>query len=256
KSLLSLSNDSIVKAWHFEKSKSLVYQPKGENLNENIWFVNQRVLVRKEQQFWMRQAYPSIEESLENLMAFGNAPAWDPAVLAVDAAGERLALALNSGLIVLRHRAPGSAAVSDKIMRSADAKKANHPAVKVNALAFSPDGRYLAAGCQDNSIQLWDTQTGTVQHQLMGHLSFVSCVAFSPDGKRLVSGSEDWTVKVWDIDVGRATLTLRGHKGRIRDLAFRPDGKYLTSASEDGTVRLWPGISDEPTGESQEAKSL
>src|ERR1019366_8696309 len=84
KSLLTLSNDSIVKAWHFEKSKSLVYQPKGENLNENIWFVNQRVLVRKEQQFWMSQAYPSIEESLENLMAFGNAPAWDPAVLAVD----------------------------------------------------------------------------------------------------------------------------------------------------------------------------
>ena len=238
-SLLALLADGAVKAWPFEKNKPAVNAKEADIPKEKTWLVNDRFVVQKDHQFLVSE--PNGAEISESL-AFGKSHIWEPAALAVDNAGRHFAVALNSSMIVLRQRDRDTGAVTEKILRSLGARK---DIQHIFTLGFSPDGQYLAAGLQDGSILIWDTQTAVLRHHLTGHLCYISCLAFSPDGKRLASGSEDWTIKLWDVEVGRATLTLAGHQGRVRDLAFRPDGTYLASASEDGTVRLWPGVSDD-----------
>ncbi|MGD2181372.1 WD40 repeat domain-containing protein [Lusitaniella coriacea] len=69
----------------------------------------------------------------------------------------------------------------------------------VISVAFSPDGKTLASGSLDNTIKLWNWETGEEIHTLTGHENSVRSVAFSPDGKTLASGGEDNTIKLWDV---------------------------------------------------------
>ncbi|MDZ8224257.1 MAG: ribosome assembly protein 4, partial [Nostoc sp. ChiVER01] len=62
---------------------------------------------------------------------------------------------------------------------------------RVSSVVFSPDGKTLASGSDDNTIKLWDISTGKAMKTLTGHSSRVSSVIFSPDGKTLASGSDD-----------------------------------------------------------------
>jgi WD40 repeat protein len=69
----------------------------------------------------------------------------------------------------------------------------------VFSVAFSPDSKTLASGCQDGTIKLWDVATGKEQATLTGHKDRVFSVAFSPDGMLLASGSDDRTITLWDV---------------------------------------------------------
>ena len=69
---------------------------------------------------------------------------------------------------------------------------------QVFGLAFSPDGKLLAAG-YDELVLLWDVATGKERATLSGHRGAVQAVSFSPDGKRLLSQSEDGTALVWQV---------------------------------------------------------
>jgi WD40 repeat protein len=73
----------------------------------------------------------------------------------------------------------------------------------VNSVAFSPDGRRIISGSDDNTLRLWDAATcKPIGSPLQGHTSSVNSVAFSPDGRRLVSGSNDNTLRIWDAATG------------------------------------------------------
>src|SRR5512137_1344605 len=61
----------------------------------------------------------------------------------------------------------------------------------VTALAFSPDGRRIASGCNDGLVRLWDTVTGSLIDEFSGHTGEIRSITFSPDGAYLVSGSTD-----------------------------------------------------------------
>jgi WD40 repeat protein len=117
---------------------------------------------------------------------------------------------------------------------------------RVNALAFSPDGRILATGvgrcgAGDALIQFWDAETGKVLRQsISAHGDQVYGVAFSPDGETLASrGHDDESIKLWDMRNGGHLQTLSGHNDVVPTVAFSPEGRVLASGSFDNDVKLW-----------------
>jgi len=111
----------------------------------------------------------------------------------------------------------------------------------VNSVAFSPDGRHIVSGSADETIRLWDAQTGgQVGNPLQGHTSSVHSVAFSPDGRHIVSGSWNKTIQLWDAQTGgQVGNPLQGHTSSVLSVAFSPDGRHFVSGSYDKTIRLW-----------------
>lgn len=112
----------------------------------------------------------------------------------------------------------------------------------VKSVAFSPDGKMIALGSADSTVQLWSAATGECLQTFDDHTGWVNSVAFSPDGKTVVSASYDKTVRLWLVATGECLKTLDGHTESVNSAAFSPDGKTIASASYDRTVRLWSAI--------------
>ena len=114
----------------------------------------------------------------------------------------------------------------------------------VLSVAFSPDGKLLASGSLDNTIMLWDTETGRNVATYEGkrtsnYLDDPVSVSFSPDGKLLALGSHDRTIKLWDVATDTQVATLEGHTYPVASISFSPDGAILASGSWDWTIKLW-----------------
>ena len=84
---------------------------------------------------------------------------------------------------------------------------------QVYSVAFSPDGKMLASGSGDTTINLWQVETGKLSHTLAdGHTLPIRCVAFSPDGKLIASGGEDEKIQLWDIDTYQSFKQLNSRR--------------------------------------------
>ena len=106
---------------------------------------------------------------------------------------------------------------------------------------FSPHGRQLAAGGDDNPISIWNVQASSARpHQplrvLRGHDDQVDAVAWSPDGKRMASREQFGAVRLWDLGKYGDPEVVRREVGAIRCIAHRSGGGWAVGYS-DGRIR-------------------
>lgn len=114
-------------------------------------------------------------------------------------------------------------------------------------LAYSPDGRRLAAAGKDASIRIYDAQTNDVEMLLDTQQSEVNGLAFSPDGKRLASAGDDGTIRVWNLADRRQRIAIRAYPSHAYQVAFTSDGR-LVSCGQHEEIRLWDAETGEPAG--------
>jgi WD40 repeat protein len=106
--------------------------------------------------------------------------------------------------------------------------------VGVYAVAFDPQGRYLAGAGLTDKVHVWDLTTEQEVLSLEGHQERINCVAFSPDGSYVLSGGDDMTVRVWDVLSGRLVIA-REFDSPVQSLAFSPDGATLFTGNGNTT---------------------
>ncbi len=136
-----------------------------------------------------------------------------------------------------------------KLIIPLDRQKGN----SAKGVAFSPDGKILAAGTENLTVELWNAETGahiaTLEgyNPYRGYIKQVFSLAFSPDGKILATGTWHGSIKLWDVATRTeiTTFTLSAYQSRIMSLAFSPDGKILAAGITDAEgsgpniIRLW-----------------
>lgn len=117
-------------------------------------------------------------------------------------------------------------------------------------LAFSPDGRTLAAGggvpTVRGEVRLYDVASGRQLRVLAGHTDMVYALAFTPDGRRLVTASGDKTLRIWNWRSGVSLNALKDHADSVYGIACSPDGRRLASTGVDRSIKIWDAATGKP----------
>src|SRR5262249_37805949 len=117
-----------------------------------------------------------------------------------------------------------------------------------SALAFSPDGKRLAAGGYRSDLTVWEVKTGQCALRVAVHYEYIDQAAFSPCGRYLAAVGESYEgsdkglvgeVRIWDLRTGKQQGLFRGKGAGVVQLAHSPDGKRLAVGQRDGTVLVW-----------------
>jgi WD40 repeat protein len=112
------------------------------------------------------------------------------------------------------------------------------PGKGVQAVAFSPDGKILAAALGDSTVRTFatsDGKPGPFAANVEGN-----GLAFSPDGSKIAVAGHDEQVKLIDASSMQVVASMKGHGRTVRSVCFLPDGGSVVSGSFDMTVRIWP----------------
>ncbi|MEO6890729.1 MAG: serine/threonine-protein kinase [Ktedonobacteraceae bacterium] len=111
----------------------------------------------------------------------------------------------------------------------------------VNTVAWSPDGRYIASGSKDTTVQVWDAFTKQTILNYTGHKDFVYSVVWSNDAKHIASGGADETVHVWNVPDGQDVFVHQQSRV-VPSISWSPIASRIASASLNGdTIQLYNG---------------
>jgi WD40 repeat protein len=148
----------------------------------------------------------------------------------------------------LKPKGPGEVRLADAVTAKELQRFAAHQGNSL-ALAFSPDGQWLASVGADRTIKVWETAAGRPLLELQadepkGRSSRDLAVGFSADGKQLILASVTGVLRVWDLPAGRARSTRLPEVEAPWLVELSPDGRQLAVATLTGTVHVF----DRPTG--------
>jgi WD40 repeat protein len=142
---------------------------------------------------------------------------------------------------------PAPRAFKAKLVTRKPLTRISGPRGRVDGMAFSPDGKYLAASLSGGpsgekripgDVRIWEVATGQEVRAFKGPTSDVTAVAFSPDGSRLAAAcSVEMAVLVWDVKTGEQTLRLAGNRDWLAAMAYSANGERIASVG--GDVRIW-----------------
>lgn len=129
-------------------------------------------------------------------------------------------------------------AIKERLMKK-PILNVREPAGAIKHMAMSGNGKFLTVVLADNSIRLWDLESGVQRPKIPSPSGkFLAAVPLS-DGRTVISGGDDGRIRVFDVLNGAPPRVLSGHGGVIDVLAVSEDGLLLVSGGSDGSVRLW-----------------
>jgi WD40 repeat protein len=110
----------------------------------------------------------------------------------------------------------------------------------VMAVAFSLDGRRVVTGSFDNTVIVWDAETGLPISKPMRHRGpFWYAVTFSNDGRTVVTGCDDATARIWDITTSRPIGPMLPHDAALRTAVFTENDRQIITGTSTGTTYSW-----------------
>ncbi len=111
-------------------------------------------------------------------------------------------------------------------------------------LAWSPDGRYVAAASVHGPVTIFDSRRGTVIHVFEGHEFGTMSIAWHPDSKTLASAGQDGKIRLWDMTSGEATHSLDGGAAWVEHVAWSNGNKPLLASAAGRKLKLWNVVGD------------
>jgi WD40 repeat protein len=108
-----------------------------------------------------------------------------------------------------------------------------------DCVAFTTDGKRIAAGGADGTVRIWDTVTRAELRKFQVASSWVKQIAFSPNGRQLVIGDHDGRIRIWDAPREFETQTLTGDDAALSELAFSLDSTQLSCRDSAGRTICW-----------------
>ncbi len=122
---------------------------------------------------------------------------------------------------------------------------------EVTSVAYSKDGKYILSTSGafersvDNTIKVWDAETGEWIRTFEGHLARVNQAAFTPDSQQIISVGVDQRILLWNIETGEVVRQYGERNDAVNSVAISPDGKYALTGSNDASITLWEIASGE-----------
>jgi WD40 repeat protein/tetratricopeptide (TPR) repeat protein len=245
KILASGSSDKTIKLWNLETGENILTRGGHERQVNSVSFhpTNSKILASGSSdntiKLWNLETGKEIR-TLKGHTNYVNSVSFHPTNSKILASGS------SDNTIKLWNPETGKVRTLGGHNSQVNSDNLNNPNVQtqekrseVNSISFSPDGKTLASGGSDNTIKLWNVETGENILTLKGHEQEVNSVSFSPNGEILASGSWDNTIKLWSLETGENILTLKEHEREVNSVSFSPNGEILASGSNDKIIKLW-----------------
>ncbi|MBK7337852.1 MAG: WD40 repeat domain-containing protein [Saprospirales bacterium] len=118
----------------------------------------------------------------------------------------------------------------------------------VRSVAFNPNGDKIITTSDDETVKVWDANSGQCILTLQGHSDVVRSAVFNPNGDKIITTSDDKTAKVWDVNSGQCLSTFQCESASILIGAFHANRDRIITASNNNTAKIWDANSRQCIG--------